>query len=227
MDLRTTHYYALDRGLDSMSLLDETVPASLPEQSTLVPPQLRYPAQLQQLLDKPDLSEFLVSAFVLPTGNAVLSGPSQFAAALENAKEELHALLSDTTAPLAYGMGKAPPTSSGKSKAAARSGSKLKSERKSGAKSGSIVESEDETDAAFGVEPKSRREYGSESDEPDGSEHDSDRDAESTSQSGSAHSRPKLSPRIERLVQRAGRVLERESGLRADLASYRAALLKG
>lgn len=148
MDLRT-QYYALDRGLDSMSLLDEMAPGSLPAQSNLVPPQLRYPAQLQQLLNKPDLNEFLANAFLLPTGDAVLSGPSQFAAALEDAQAELQALLG--------GSPTAPPQN----------------------------------------------------------------------EAPSAKPPPALSPSAQRLVQRAGRVLERESGLRADLASYRSALLKG
>jgi len=265
MDLRTTQYYALDRGLDGMSLSDETMPASLPEQSTLVPPQLRYPAQLQQLLNKPDLGEFLASAFVLPTGNAVLSGPSQFAAALENAKAELRALLGDTAAPLAappaYAMGKAVPTSRGRSKASDRSGAELKSarrpdgasafeptsawhsERKSGhtsgasshatfdptfdPTSGSVEASDEERDAAFDVKPHLRREFGSESDRSDAREPSAYGNTGSTSESGSAHSKQTLSHPIERLVQRAGRVLERESALRADLASYRAALLKG
>lgn len=139
MDLRT-QYYALDRGLDSTSLLDESAPASLPQQSALVPPQLRYPAQLQQLLNKPDLNEFLANAFFLPTSDAALSGPSQFVAALDNAQAELKMLSLDAAT--------------------------------AGAGAGAVAGAQ-------------------------------------------------------RLAQRAVRVLERENGLRADLASYRAALLKG
>ena len=237
MDFRTTQYYAFDHGLDSASLADEAVHVSLPEQSTLVPPQLRYPAQLEQLLNKPDLGEFLANAFMLPTGDAVLSGPSQFAAALDDAQTELHALVSDSTSPLLDGRAKSSSTLKSNTKSRSKFRSKPRYDAESESKNKGLPESISETDKEYGtasgvksntvLNTNTRR-------EDDGQSHLGktpafESEGYTDSDTKHYHDKPRASlpATLERLVQRAGRVLERENGLRADLASYRAALLKG
>ena len=215
MDLRTQHY-ALDRGLDGTTLHTDTVPLKLPEQSFLVPPQGRYPAQLQQLLDKPDLGDFLANHFIKPQGDAALSGPAQFATALENAQAELLALLP--------GQSKLPVDRDGSGSSSDGSGhgdgatQTLMPTLVPGSKPAGLAVSPGNVPSMAAQQGSGGADQGTAL---------SSRAGTAATAHGALGVQPTLHPKTARVIQRARRVLERESGLRADLASYRAALLKG
>ena len=89
MDLYTQSY-ALDRGLDSIVFVDKQKAGALPEgQRALLPPDEGMPAKLRQLLDKPDLSDYLESTFGPISSNGSLLSPQGFGNALQHTRNEL------------------------------------------------------------------------------------------------------------------------------------------
>lgn len=93
IDIRSQPY-ALDRGLDRIDYVQDTPLDALPEGlATLLPPGRQASASLRQLLDKPDLTDYLENAFAPRLTDHALLGPQVFAQALHGVAQELqHAL---------------------------------------------------------------------------------------------------------------------------------------
>ncbi|MGI4982193.1 MAG: hypothetical protein ACRYGL_02470 [Janthinobacterium lividum] len=93
IDIRSQPY-ALDRGLDRIDYVQDAPLDALPEGlTTLLPPGRQASASLRQLLDKPDLTDYLENAFAPRLTDHALLGPQVFAQALHGVAQELqHAL---------------------------------------------------------------------------------------------------------------------------------------
>ncbi|MCY0387269.1 hypothetical protein OVY01_08480 [Robbsia sp. Bb-Pol-6] len=86
--------YALDRGLDRIDYVNDqpldALPAGL---TTLLPPGRQASASLRQLLDRPDLTDYLESAFEPQLTDHALLGPQVFSQALHGVAQELQRTL--------------------------------------------------------------------------------------------------------------------------------------
>lgn len=88
--------YALDRGLDRVDYVRDRALDALPEGlATLLPPGRQASASLRQLLDRPDLTDFLENALAPRLPDPALLGPQVFAQALHGAARELQGALDD------------------------------------------------------------------------------------------------------------------------------------